>query len=81
MLRVFMQLLIWITAGVTVFFMHSESFFIDGEIYPVSHIISDHWEIAQIILGLRDRHRLMASDPSLQEQEKKFTLILNHVSV
>ena len=47
-------------------------FFIDGEIYPVSHIISDHWEIHCDNPGLRDRHRLMSSDPSLQEQEKRF---------
>ena len=46
--------------------------------YPSSHIISDHWEIHCDNPGLRDRHRLMASDPSLQEQEKRF--LNDHVS-
>ena len=54
------------------FFHAFRAFFIDGEIYPVSHIISDHWEIHCDNSGLRDRHRLMSSDPSLQEQEKRF---------
>ena len=53
-------------------------FFIDGQIYPASHVISDHWEIHCDNPGLRDRHRLMASDPSLQEQEKRF--LNDHVS-
>ena len=47
-------------------------FFIDGKIYPASHVISDHWEIHCGNSARRDRYRVMYSNLSLQLEEERF---------
>lgn len=45
----------------------TRAFFIDGQLYPVAHLVSDHWQIHS-----GDRYRVMADHQAAQDTEKQY---------